>query len=320
MNTYAFFVPIIAYSLFVIAFMELIARLRDKTLLSTLHWIGLFIAYQGQWWVWVAAIMLLGSQLYLLTINLIFPVVALTAMTFFVEFLLNLSKRFDEANIEKIRAERFKTELITNVSHDIRTPLTSIINYVDLLKNEELKGVAAGHLAVLDKKSARLKVLIDDLMEASKAGTGNLRVDMQPLNLGEIVGQVAGDFDAEFATRKLTLVLHQPNEAINIPADSRHLHRILENLFSNVTKYALSGTRVFVELSETGMVMHNTSATPINLAHGEITEQFIRGERSRTSEGSGLGLYIAKSLMELMGGTLNITIIGDTFRVLLTFP
>jgi len=246
--------------------------------------------------------------------------------------MLNIAAEYDKASVEKIQAERFKSELITNVSHDIKTPLTSIINYVDLLTTVGLQGRAAEYVNVLVRKSSRLKILIEDLMEASKAGTGNLRVEAQELSLAEIIGQVAGEFEDSFYERGLTLVIRQPEAAIAcanndastqimVFADSRHLYRTLENLFSNVTKYAQKSTRVFAEITpmpHDGIVrftLQNTSAIPIEMSDGALTEQFIRGDKARHTEGSGLGLYIAKSLVELMSGSLDIRVVGDLFWV-----
>lgn len=318
---YLISVPIAAYMAGIVAFMEFIARMRDKNLV--LPWYKFFMSYPFWPSGISAAAMLVGLVYVILSASPMYvkiaAVLALILSSYFAEFLLNISQSYDKANADKIQAERFKSELITNVSHDIKTPLTSIINYVDLLKNEGLQGQAAEHLQVLDRKSARLKVLIDDLMEASKAGTGNLKVDLKEIDLCEIVGQVSGEFDDNFADKGLTLVLRQPDEPMMFSTDSRHLHRILENLLSNAVKYALGGTRVFVETAlhdeKPHIIIQNTSASPVGLSDGEATEQFMRGDKSRQTEGSGLGLYIAKSLVELMGGKLSINISGDLFRV-----
>jgi len=315
--------PIVAYAAGIILYMEFVQRLRDRNIV--LHWYDYFTKHPF-WPGGLSAAAMLAALVYVSWFDTAIyvrtsAVAALILSSFFAEFLLHFSRQFDAANAEKIQAERFKAELITNVSHDIKTPLTSIINYVDLLKSERLDGKAAQYVQVLDNKSARLKVLIDDLMEASKAGTGNMKVDMQEINLGELVGQIAGEFEDSFAESNLTLVLRQPDEAIFLETDSRHLYRVLENLFSNVAKYALSGTRAFLEIAlHEGMpriVVQNTSASPISLSDGEVTEQFIRGDKARSTEGSGLGLYIAKSLVELLGGEFSIDISGDLFRVVI---
>jgi len=314
-------VPIVAYVAGIAWYMEFVKRARNKDLIVPWY---VFIRKHPIWPCGVAVAAMLVGMVFLVFADVPTYVrggasIALLISSFFAEFLLNLSQLHDKANAEKIQAERFKTELITNVSHDIKTPLTSIINYVDLLKNEGLEGQAAEHLQVLDRKSARLKILIDDLMEASKAGTGNMKVDLHEINLGELVGQIAGEFEDGLTANNLTLVIRQPEDAIFVETDSRHLYRVLENLFSNVVKYALGGTRVFVEIAlkngKPHIVVQNTSASPVSLTDGEATEQFMRGDKSRQTEGSGLGLYIAKSLVELVGGEFLINISGDLFRV-----
>ena len=353
-DIFSFFPPFFAYAAVILTATEFIARLRDGDFLRSLYWPRFFRAYP----IWkplgfLFSLMLLGNLIVLFALtpaastllrfrlslafmplfpffetrwyydltNYFFALSALclVALTYFAAVLLSLGEKYDMASAETIRAERFKSELITNVSHDIRTPLTSIINYVDFLKAQPLEGVAREYVAVLDQKSARLKTLIDDLMEASKAGTGNLRLSIQRINLTEMIGQIAGEFDGPFTRRQLTLVLRQPDEAVFASVDSRHLWRALENLFSNAAKYALSDTRVFAELTSLdGAVLFslkNTSQSPIDLPGEALTEQFIRGDRAREGDGSGLGLYIAKSLVELMGGEFAIDISGDLFEV-----
>ena len=324
MRTALILFPISSYVFAMFAFGELLARLRDKNLMKTLYWIGFFKTYHIWHPMGFLSVLLLGIQLYMTFSNLpayvrLFSLFGICVLTYYATYLLNLSKEYDKVNADKIRSERFKSELITNVSHDIKTPLTSIINYVDLLKNEDLQGQAAEHLQVLERKSARLKVLIDDLMEASKAGTGNLKVDLQELDLGEIVGQVAGEFYDSFTARGLALVIRQPDDTVTIRFDSRHLYRTLENLFSNAAKYALEGTRVFAEISQQDdkimFSLQNTARDPIELSGIDVTEQFMRGDKSRQTEGSGLGLYIAKSLAELCGASMSVNVIGDLFCV-----
>ena len=328
----------IAYLAVMLFLAETVIRIRDKQIRQTLYWLSFFKQYPVKRLVgFLMALLLTINLLFIFIIfpvtirsnqlgalTYIFSVVTLIALTYFCTFVLSLSAEYERSNAEKIQAERLKTELITNVSHDIRTPLTSIINYVDLLKalpieNDEF----ANYVGVLDKKSIRLKCLIDDLMEASKAGTGNLTVTMEELDLVEIVGQVAGDFDERFVERHLVLVFPQPEQPVTVRADSRHLSRVLENLFKNITKYALQGTRVFVEVTARDgrptIALRNTSQDPIFLPSDALTEQFIRGDRSRQTEGNGLGLYIAKGLMESMGGGLSIRTIGDLFEVTLRF-
>ena len=351
--------PFFAYALLILTAAELTARLRDKTLGKTMYWLHFFRihpVYKPLGFLF--SLLLISNVLILFSMmtapfhfrqiggisvflflpqifahptdtvtaapnitNLFFLIAAITliALTYFAVYLLNLSAQYDKANEEKIQAERFKSELITNVSHDIRTPLTSIINYVDLLKNEPLQGKSAEYRTVLEKKSARLKTLIDDLMDASKAGTGSVSVKLESVNLTELLGQVAGEFEDQFKEQNLILVLREPDTAIFADTDPRHLWRTLENLFSNAAKYALKGTRIFAELvQEEGRVvftLKNTSAKPIHLSGDSLTEQFIRGDMARESEGSGLGLYIAKSLVELMDGQFRIDVSGDLFTV-----
>jgi len=242
------------------------------------------------------------------------------ALNYFAAFVLGLSSQYDAANTEKIRSERFKAELITNVSHDIRTPLTSIINYTNLLKNQQLRGDAAAYVDVLDKKSIRLKQLLSDLIDASQASSGAIQMDIQPLNLSEMLGQVAGEFSDIFDENGLTLVLRQPTMPLYVLADSRHLFRTMENVFSNAAKYSMPGTRVFAEIEAANynieLTLRNTSKDHIDVPAEVLTEQFIRGDLARHSEGSGLGLHIAKSLVELMGGQLEISLRGDLFEVM----
>jgi len=329
---------VLAYGLAAVLFMFTIARLRDRALQRTLYWPQFFRRYPikrppGL----IMFCLLIGILVYLLILcpwrtfmdglplmGAITALLLFNALSYFCAFVLSLFKKFEEANEEALRAERFKAELITNVSHDIRTPLTSIINYVDLLKALPIEDEKFHeYVGVLDKKSARLKTLISDLMEASKASTGNLPVHIKEIELGEILGQIAGEFDDSFVQRKLTLVLRLPEQPVLVQADATHLWRVLENLFGNAAKYALPGTRVFTEISaQDGRIvlsLKNTSENPIDLADQELTEQFIRGDRARQTEGSGLGLYIAKSLMELMGGQLAIEVNGDLFVAAVRF-
>lgn len=226
---------------------------------------------------------------------------------------------------ERMKSERFKTELITNVSHDIKTPLTSIINYVDLIKKEEPENEnVRQYVEVLDWQSARLKKLIEDLVEASKASTGNLTVRPESCDAGVLLTQLAGEYDERFRAKGLEPVLHLPEVPIMVMADPRHFWRILDNLMVNIVKYAQAGTRVYLDLfageRETALVFRNVSQAPLNISGDELMERFVRGDSSRNTEGSGLGLSIARSLAELQGGSLNIAIDGDLFKVTLRFP
>ena len=225
---------------------------------------------------------------------------------------------------EQVKSERLKADLITNVSHDIKTPLTSIINYVDLLKREQIPGERAQeYLKVLDQKSQRLKNLTEDLVEASKASSGNVKLEMTTLDIVEMIWQTNGEFEEKFATRSLELVSTLPESSILIEADGRHLWRVLENVYNNAFKYAMEHTRVYTDLEQKDdkvyFTIKNISANPLNVQGEELTERFVRGDVSRTTEGSGLGLSIAQSLTKLQGGTFEILIDGDLFKVRVGF-
>lgn len=229
---------------------------------------------------------------------------------------------------DNTKNERMKADLITNVSHDIKTPLTSIINYVNLIKIEDIENERVkNYVRILDEKSQRLKQLTEDLVEASKVSSGNVKLDMQQIDIVELVCQTGGEFNEKFETKELTIVTKLPKQAVYIWSDGRHLYRVIENLYNNVAKYALEKTRVYVEVSqqedqavfsiknvsERSLAMENSSVD-------DLTERFIRGDSSRTTEGSGLGLSIAKNLTNLMGGSLEITVDGDLFRATIRFP
>ena len=219
---------------------------------------------------------------------------------------------------QRMKSERLKTELITNVSHDIKTPLTSIVNYVDLLKKEDLPPAASEYLSVLDRQSHRLKKLTEDLVEASKASTGNMTVTLEPIVVNEIIHQAVGDYDEKLAAGRLEVILNTYEGNLMALADGRLLWRVLDNLLSNVCKYALAGTRVYIDLSgRDGRVylsIKNISRDPLNISADELMERFVRGDTSRHTEGSGLGLNIARSLMDLMGGAFSLSVDGDLFK------
>lgn len=226
---------------------------------------------------------------------------------------------------ERLKSERFRAELITNVSHDIKTPLTSIVNYVDLLSKEELSNeTAKGYVEVLSRQSAKLKKLTEDLVEASKASTGSLHVDPVQCELGVLLTQSAGEYGEKLAARSLELIVTKPETPVTILADGRHLWRIFDNLLGNVCKYALPGTRVYLDLAKKDgaaqVILRNISETRLNISADELFERFVRGDSARSTEGSGLGLSIARSLAELQGGTLSVTVDGDLFKAELTFP
>ena len=225
---------------------------------------------------------------------------------------------------QSVKDERLKTDLITNVSHDIKTPLTSIINYVDLLKREDIPNERArNYIAILEDKSQRLKHLTDDLVEASKISSGNVKLELVRINFQELINQTNGEFSEKFEERE-QLVVNMPREPVIIEADGRRLWRIIENLYGNVAKYAMPGTRVYVELTVVGHMVRfhikNISEQPLNIDAGELTERFIRGDVARSTEGSGLGLSITKTLTELQKGSFDIYLDGDLFKVTIIFP
>ena len=224
-----------------------------------------------------------------------------------------------------MKSERMKTELITNVSHDIKTPLTSIINYADLIGREECDNPKIHEYAeVLHRQSERMKRLIEDLVEASKASTGSLEISLAPCEAGVMLMQVAGEYEQRLKQLSLNLVASQPVHPVTIMADGRRLWRVMDNLMNNICKYALPGTRVYLSLEDVGgqavISFKNTSRDQLNVSPDELVERFVRGDAARNSEGSGLGLSIAKSLTELQHGTLDISCDGDLFKVVLRFP
>lgn len=226
---------------------------------------------------------------------------------------------------ESTRNERMKTELITNVSHDIKTPLTSIINYVGLIKREKIDNERIqSYVEVLENKAQRLKHLTEDLVEASKISSGNIELQIGRINLVELIYQTAGEFDEKFDAKNLNIVLNIPKEPVVVMADGRRVWRVIENLYNNVAKYALSGTRVYADLvvkdEKAIFSLKNISENQLNFDATELTERFIRGDVSRSTEGSGLGLSIAKNLTELQGGEFEIYLDGDLFRVTVTLP
>lgn len=228
---------------------------------------------------------------------------------------------------ESLKNEKLKADLITNVSHDIKTPLTSIVNYVDLLKRENLDNENAKYyIHVLEDKSQRLKQLTEDLVETSKITSGNVKLNMQKLDLVELLYQTGGEFNERFEARNLTIVTKIPSEQIFIYADGRQLYRSIENLYTNAAKYALENTRVYVELEKADkkavFTIKNVSKNELDIVSDgnvDLTERFVRGERSRTTEGSGLGLSIAKNLTHLMGGKFEIKVDGDLFIATITY-
>ena len=238
-----------------------------------------------------------------------------------------LNKLADVAAVaaeKQMKSERMKTELITNVSHDIKTPLTSVINYVDLLQQPHTEEEGKQYLEVLSRQSTRLKKLVEDLMDMSKASSGNMTVNIEQVDAVEAVNQALGEFADKLDAAQLTPVFRTPDSQLHMLADGRLTWRVLSNLLSNVVKYALPGTRVYIDLlrrdKSVVLSIKNISREELNISAEELTERFVRGDASRNTEGSGLGLNIAQSLMQLQKGNLELTVDGDLFKVTLTFP
>ncbi len=241
------------------------------------------------------------------------------------DYLNNINDGVNKAVEERLRSESLKTELITNVSHDLKTPLTSIVNYIDLLKKTEVKDPKAReYIEVIDRQSQRLKKLTIDIVEASKAATGNVEVNYEDTALNVILLQTNGEYIERLQEKSLTLVQEIPDEEIRISTDGRLLWRVIDNLMNNICKYSMPGTRVYLTLWENNgrafISFRNISRSKLNITPDTLTERFVRGDSSRNTEGSGLGLSIANSLTEIMGGKLSIIIDGDLFKVTLSFP
>lgn len=241
------------------------------------------------------------------------------------EDLNNISMGLSTAVDEKMKSERFKAELITNVSHDLKTPLTSIINYVNLLRaTDQTDPKALEYIDVLDRKSQRLKKLTEDLVEASKASTGVLKVERERIGMEQLIDQALGEWEEKLEARHLSIVKLLPEGETWVYADGRHLWRVIDNLLSNCSKYAMEGTRVYLELTrgkgQAALSVKNVSREAITVPADRLMERFVRGEESRNTEGSGLGLSIARSLTELQGGTFQLTADGDLFKATVTLP
>ena len=241
------------------------------------------------------------------------------------ENLNSISEGMSRAVDERMKSEQFKTELITNVSHDIKTPLTSIINYVDLLKKGEGDSEkSAEYLEVLERQSARLKKLTEDLVEASKATSGVLKVEKSVNDICELLRQALGEYKDRLAQRDVNVIVREAEKEVNITCDGRLMWRVFDNLLGNICKYSQPGTRAYVDIDRDGerawVIFKNTSHDVLNITADELMERFVRGDKSRTSEGSGLGLSIARSLIELQGGTFSIYLDGDLFKVIISLP
>lgn len=242
----------------------------------------------------------------------------------FKDELQNIQKGFKKAVNEEVKSQKMKTELITNVSHDLKTPLTSIITYVDLLKDGNLPvDKRVEYLDTLDRKSQRLKDLIEDLFEVSKATSGNISLNIVDVDIVSLMKQTLLELDDKILKSSLMVKTSYPEEKVMLPLDSQRMFRVFENLIINITKYALEGSRVYVDIinktDKVEIILKNMAANEINFSVDEVMERFVRGDKSRNTEGSGLGLAIAKSFVELQGGKLNIVVDGDLFKVIITF-
>lgn len=241
-----------------------------------------------------------------------------------ITYLNDISNGLENAIQDRMKSERLKTELITNVSHDIKTPLTSIINYVDLIKQENIQNEKVKeYIEILDNKSQRLKKLIEDLVEASRVSTGNVKLNLEKINIVELINQAVGEFEDKFESKGLDIVINSNENEIFIFADSRYMYRIIDNLFSNISKYALQNSRVYIDIQKIEdkvyIKMKNISKDKLNIPAEELMQRFVRGDKSRTTEGSGLGISIAQNLTEIQNGKFNLIIDGDLFKTELEF-
>ena len=241
----------------------------------------------------------------------------------------SIGEGIDRAVNTSMKDEKMKADLITNVSHDIKTPLTSIINYIDLIKREDIDNERVNeYVRILDVKSQKLKQLTEDLVDVSKISSGNINITLEQINFVELVNQTLGEFDEKLSNRSLQAIFKPQMQNMVIMADPRHLWRVIENLLNNVCKYALSGTRVYLDMhvdegldgkEKVVFSIKNISASELNIEPSELTERFIRGDESRTTEGSGLGLSIAKNLTIAQNGHFDIQLDGDLFKVTVEF-
>ncbi len=241
-----------------------------------------------------------------------------------VKYVNDISNGLENAIQDRTKSERLKAELITNVSHDIKTPLTSIINYVDLLKQENIENEKANeYIGILDSKSQRLKKLTEDLIEASKVSTGNISLKLEKINIVELINQAIGEFEDKFTSKGLQIYFDTKENIVEIMADSRYMYRVIENLFSNISKYALENSRVYIDIrkfdKQVYIEMKNISKDKLNISADELMQRFVRGDKSRNTEGSGLGISIAQNLTELQNGKFDLRLDGDLFKVELRF-
>ena len=235
----------------------------------------------------------------------------------------DINKGFDESIEEQMKAERLKVNLVTNVSHDLKTPLTSIISYLDLLSKEDLSEVSKDYVNILIKKSEMLKNMVADLFDLAKSTSGDINLELESLDLKKLVEQTIADMDDNIVESKLQFKTTLPEEALMINSDGKKLYRVVQNLIDNALKYSLEGTRVFIDLTKeqnrAKLTIKNTASYEMNFSTEDILQRFYRGEESRTGEGSGLGLSIAESFTSVSGGTFDVEVDGDQFKVTLSF-
>lgn len=248
-------------------------------------------------------------------------------LTYLAENINNIGDGLENAIDSQLKSERMKSELITNVSHDLKTPLTSIINYIELIKNDDdilQPEHIKDYVHVLDNKSKKLKLLIEDLFEASRASSGNLELNIEKIELRQLLRQSIGEIEGKLSDLRLDIKLNMPEDKVYVNADGRRLYRVLENLLSNISKYSLNDTRVYIDIGISNKIviltMKNISSYELNFDPNELMERFKRADESRNTEGSGLGLAIARDLVRLQGGKFHVDIDGDLFKVRLEFP
>jgi len=255
------------------------------------------------------------------------PVIEIAVIYWYVKYnnktYEEINKGFDESLEEQMKSERMKVELITNVSHDLKTPLTSIISYIDLLSKEELSDTARDYVNILCEKSYRLKNIVSDLFDLAKSTSGDINLDMEKLDLKKLIEQTLGDMEDEIESSGLQIKTRLPEEPVYIISDGKKLYRVFQNLIDNALKYSLKGTRVYIELEEVDgkavTTIKNVAGYEMDFTAEEILQRFTRGDKSRSTEGSGLGLSIAESFTKVCGGSFKLDIDGDLFKVTMKF-
>ena len=238
---------------------------------------------------------------------------------------VDINKGFDDSMGEQMKAERMKIALVTNVSHDLKTPLTSMISYVDLLsKEEDLSPVAKDYVQILSDKTNRLKNIVADLFDLAKSTSGDISMEMETLDIKKLIEQTLGDMEDEVEKAGIPIKTNLPSDPVMIYSDGKKLYRVFQNVLDNALKYSLEGSRIYLELEEDGgdvvATVKNTASYEMNFTEEEILQRFSRGDKARSSEGSGLGLSIAESFTRVCGGKFKIVVDGDLFKVKISFP